>query len=491
MPDDLASGPVSAIFSREADQNALTQTKRGKAKDRGNGDGSIWELPDGRYRWQLTVTVINGKQHRVSGTEPNKTLAKRALEKAQADRDRGLLATPDRVTVSEFAETWLKRQEGLSKRSISTYRKELAYALEHIGKMKVRDVRAPQLKTLMGTLAARVMGRRGEDGNPIQENGETMSGRTLGKVLIRLRAVFREAVHDQIIYVNPCDGVKRPKMHVSEAVGIVLDFDQAARFHEIGEALYAAGACRLWPALFTAISIGLRRSEVMGLRWQDVDLERGVLSVRHTSVLQDSGFDLGERTKTTNSRRDIQMPSSLRAMLETHQAHQKLEQEKAGSSWRNSGAVFTTALGWWVSPENLNRALENLILWSDWTTLQEEYEPDSDVPKARTARKQTMTNLERRMRSVHRDHRPRLEAIVQAGDCLPDLSPHDLRHTFATLALRKNIPVAVVSRTLGHSKISVTLDIYRHVLESEMKEHVIDLFTAPLPVRAVPVIAVN
>jgi hypothetical protein len=48
-----------------------------------------------------------------------------------------------------------------------------------------------------------------------------------------------------------------------------------------------------------------------------------------------------------------------------------------------------------------------------------------------------------------------------------------------------------VSRTLGHSKISVTLDIYRHVLESEMKEHVIDLFTAPLPVRAVPVIAVN
>ena len=273
MPDDLASGPVPAIFSREADQNALTQTKRGKAKDRGNGDGSLWELPDGRYRWQLTVTVVNGKQHRVSGTEPTKTLAKRALEKAQADRDRGLLATPDRVTVSEFAETWLKRQEGLSKRSISTYRKELAYALEHIGKMKVRDVRAPQLKSLMGTLAARAMGKRGEDGKTIKEDAETMAPRTLGKVLTRIRALFREAVQDQIIYVNPADGVKKPKMPVTEAVGVVLDFDQKARLHELGEALYTAGVCALWPALFAAFSIGLRRSEVMGLRWEDVNLE--------------------------------------------------------------------------------------------------------------------------------------------------------------------------------------------------------------------------
>lgn len=80
---------------------------------------------------------------------------------------------------------------------------------------------------------------------------------------------------------------------------------------------------------------------------------------------------------------------------------------------------------------------------------------------------------------------------MRAGDPLLEITPHDLRHAYATLALRSKVPVAVVSKTLGHARISITLDIYRHLLESEMKKHVITLFTAPLPVRVVSVIAVN
>ena len=102
-----------------------------------------------------------------------------------------------------------------------------------------------------------------------------------------------------------------------------------------------------------------------------------------------------------------------------------------------------------------------------------------------------MTNLERRMRAVPVPHRARLEAIVRAGDGLPEISPHDLRHTYATLALRSRVPVAVVSKTLGHARISITMDIYRHVLPSEMKENVFDLFAAPLPVRDVPTLVMN
>ena len=426
----------------------------------------------------------------LSGTCKTETLALKALTKAVTDNERGLLSAPDRTTIKEFAQTWLERQEGLGTRTIATYTKELAYALEHIGHMKVRDVRAPHLKTLMGTLAARVMGRRDEAGNPMLEDGATMSGRTLGKVLIRLRSLFREAVHDQLIYVNPCDGVKRPKMQVSEAVGTVLDFDEKARFHELGEVLYAAGVCQLWPALFTALSIGLRRSEVMGLRWQDVDFETGVLSVKHTAVQQEKGIERSENTKTHSSRRDIDMPSSLQAMLKSHQAHQALECVKAGTSWRNSGAVFATALGWWISPDNLNRSLENVLVWADREHLLERYVPETKP--SRTAKKGVdVTNLERRMRSVHRDHRARLEGIVRAGEKLPEISPHDLRHTYATLALRSKIPVAVVSKTLGHARISITLDIYRHVLPSEMKENVFDMFAVPLPVRDVPVQTMN
>jgi integrase len=460
------------------------------SKKTANGLGTIDQLPSGLFRWRVSLATSTGKRVRLSGTAKTETLARKALVKAVTDNERGLLSAPDRTTVAEFAQTWLERQTGLSTRTISTYKKEISYALEHIGKMKVRDVRAPHLKSLMTTLAARVMGKRDENGKPKKEDAETMHSRTLGKVLTRLRGIFREAVHDQIIYVNPCDGVKRPKMQTIESVGVVLDFDEKARFHELGEALHAAGACSLWPAIFTALSVGLRRSEVMGLRWQDVDFEAGILSVKHTAVQQDKGVERRETTKTNASRREIEMPSSLRAMLKKHEAHQTLECAKAGSSWRNSGAVFATGLGWWISPDNLNRAVDNVLAWSDSTKLLERYVPENKP--TRTAKKDPdMTNLERRMRSVHRDHRARFETIVRAGDALPEITPHDLRHTYATLALRSKVPVAVVSKTLGHARISITLDIYRHVLPSEMKENVFDMFAVPLPVRDVPTVTVN
>ena len=65
---------------------------------------------------------------------------------------------------------------------------------------------------------------------------------------------------------------------------------------------------------------------------------------------------------------------------------------------------------------------------------------------------------------------------MRAGDKLPEITPHDLRHTYATLALRSNVPVAKVSKTLGHARTSITLEIYRHVLPSEMQKDVFDFF---------------
>jgi integrase len=459
-----------------------------------NGAGSVKQMQNGRWRWTLTLgyRIVGDKTKRdeVGGTASTKKAAEIALADAITMRDRGLLAVCDRVTVSEFIETWFSRLEGLNTRSVAMYRKELSYALEHIGKMKVKDVRAPHLKNLMTTLAARPMGRRDKDGNP-PKDAKVMNPRTLGKVLTHLRAVFAEAVVDQIIYANPCEGVRKPKSAPLEHVGTVFDFDQAARFHELGEALHAAGVCALWPAIRTCVSIGLRRSEVMGLRWKDVDFKNKILRIRHTNVLQTDGtMGLAEVTKTHASRRDIDMPPSFRVMLEEHQANQNKHKERAGDAWQDSGAVFATAQGRWVSPDNLGRALSNLLEWSDSKHLLERYKSDSEP--SRTAKKgEEMTNLERRMRAVKVDHRPRLEAIVRAGVVLPDIRVHDLRHTYATLALRSKVPVAVVSKTLGHARISITMDIYRHVLPSEMKENVFDMFAVPVPVRNVQAIAVN
>ena len=464
--------------------------KRGKAKERGNGDGTLYQLASGRWAWQITYEEF-GKIKRRSGSAEEKTQAKKDLDQARRDRDLGLLSSAERLTMNELAAMWQEGQTDLSKRARKMLEDEVGYLLEVIGPMKVKDVQRNTLEKAIRTLATRKMGPR-KDGKP-KENAPDMSHRTVGKVLTRLKALCEYAVICKVRHDNPSLGLKRPKAKTaqSESVGTVLDLDEKARFHEIGEALHAAGACSLWPAIFTALSVGLRRSEVMGLRWQDVDFEDAILKVRHTSVTQSDGtFELAEVTKTITSKRDIDMPSSLIAMLKAHQAHQAKQQEQAGTSWRNSDAVFATALGWWVSPDNLGRALENVLIWSDSKMLVERYVPENEP--TRTAKKDPeMTNLERRMRSVPVDHRPRLEAIVRAGVKLPEISPHDLRHTYATLALRSKVPVAVVSKTLGHARISITLDIYRHVLPSEMKENVFDMFAAPVPVREVPAITVN
>ena len=256
------------------------------------------------------------------------------------------------------------------------------------------------------------------------------------------------------------EGVKRVRGGRIESAGTALDFEQAARLHSVGWALYEAGLCRLWPALFTAVSVGLRRGEVMGLTWEDVDLERGVLHIRQTRVM---GVDVIETNdpKTANSRRDIHMPPSLVAVLKTHRERQDVERRALGKLWGTTGAVFATELGEWTHPDNLKRALARVVAWS------KPVQPD------------------RAWKGIPREQRAALAAVGGMGLELPVISPHDLRHTYATLALRKGVPVEVVSKVLGHARVSITLDVYRHVLDKERRALVVDLFEempkAPVP----------
>ncbi len=288
-----------------------------------------------------------------------------------------------------------------------------------------------------------------------------MSGRTLRMVRTRLKSIFQEAVIDQLLYFNPCDAVKRIKTPSKESTGLVMDFVQMTRFHELGLALYEAGVCRLFPALFTAASLGLRRGEVMALRWQDLDLAKGVLRVRQ-NVTTPSGKPTFGEPKTIHSKRDIPIPETLKQVLFAHQSKQFAEKDKAKDVWNDTGAVFATETGNYTHPDRLQKALENVIEWSDKSIL-----------------------TKKRCRAIPVNARPKLELIVRAGEKLPDLKPHDLRHTAATLMLRRRTPVEVVSRILGHAKVSITLDVYRHVLDSEKEQTMPDLFDTPLPVRQV------
>jgi integrase len=100
-------------------------------------------------------------------------------------------------------------------------------------------------------------------------------------------------------------------------------------------------------------------------------------------------------------------------------------------------------------------------------------------------------SFEARLKGIPHPHRVRLTAIANGGDPLSDLPVHDLRHTFATLALRSGAKVEKVSKILGHSSTSITQDIYQHTSYEDLKEDVFDMFATPVPSREVPAMILN
>lgn len=177
-----------------------------------------------------------------------------------------------------------------------------------------------------------------------------------------------------------------------------------------------------------------------------------MLRVRQARTILETGVE-NQKTKTPSSVRGIQIPSTPKAALLEHREAQTREREDALNAWTETGPVFTTEAGDWVYPGNLNRALRWVLEWSD-------------PSKLTTAR----------LHGVPREHRARLEAIIRDVERLPGLSPRDLRHTYATLALRRGNDRTRVTKTLRHARISITLDIYNHVLALFALENVIELF---------------
>jgi integrase len=452
-----------------------------------NGEGSVWHDKNRDvWKWELTLGYTpDGKRRAARGRADSEEAAGDALTQARADYLRGILADPDNITVSEYAGKWLARQKGVRSISRLAYQGDLRYALEIIGSLKVRAVKPLHIREMLSTLADKEM----KSG---MGNGRTMASRTLAAVLARVKAVFRDAVIDEIMYKDPTLGVKRIKPARNEHPGIALDFDEVASLHELGTALYAAGVCRLWPALFTALAVGLRRGEVMALRWSDIDFKTNTLKVRQ-SVSIPNGKPVMNTGKTVNAARDIPMTSSLVAMLEQVKTAQEHERKHAGDSWVNTGAVFATELGQYTHPDQLGKALNGLLAWSNPNAVKAQPKKRKTTAKARTRKRplDERSRLERRLFGVPVSHRAALEATLRAIEPIQAISPHDLRHTAGTLMLRRGMPVEVVSKILGHADIAITYSVYRHVFESEKRAAIVDLFDVPLPVRTVQIQAMN
>lgn len=232
-----------------------------------------------------------------------------------------------------------------------------------------------------------------------------------------LRRALELAVEDGIIYRNPAKVIRQKgtASPTPKFKGKYLTEEQARAF------LAAMRGHRLEVLYSVALALGLRRGEVLGLRWCDIDFDKGTMSVTGSLLRIGKATSLQRvATKTEESNRTIRVPTPLLTALRAQRVRQLEERLKAGTAWKGNewDLVFTSDVGTGIEPRNLNRQLTSLL--------------------------------------------------KKVG--LPNIRFHDTRHTAAVLMLAQGIPLKVVSQVLGHSKIATTADIYAHVLPRQEQE---------------------
>lgn len=411
--------------------------KKKKERARANGQGTVYRSRD-KFRWQFVLPGRDGRPGlRVGGTEATREAADLKLAGARADHARGTLraGAHSNVTFREYAEQYLEQPHGWAETSKARYAVLTRYANATLGDMALSRIKPPDIRRMIAELAARESESR-------RNAGRTLSPLTISATLWLVRSVLHDAVTDELITANPTLNIRVPRpgrdqlSEEGESLK-VYDFEEVERFCRLGRALWEDGALTHWPALYTMLSLGLRRGEAAALRWSDLDLARRTLSIQQSMNYQHKITP----PKTKSSRRKLPLPPSVAELL--------------GSLAREHEAVFAFR-GKYPDPNLYTKAMTSLRRWSD------------------------PARLERNVAGVFEqgiEIRPELQDLIRSGPPLPALSPHGLRHTYATLALRRGVPIEVVSKTLGHAQISMTYNRYRHVLESEMQQRSLDLFS--------------
>jgi integrase len=219
-----------------------------------------------------------------------------------------------------------------------------------------------------------------------------------------LHRALKQSLRWGLVPRNVSEAVDPPKVRRDEVRP--LSPDQARRLLE------AASGDRFEALYMLAVHCGLRQGELLGLRWEDVDLEAGTLHVRRTLTLAKDGPKF-TTPKTAKSRRQVRLTSGAVDALRRHHDLQFEESTRLAGLWQDYGLVFATTIGTPINPRNL----------------------------------------------TGRSFKPLLK---RAG--LPDIRFHDLRHTCATLLLRRSVHPKLVQELLGHATIAITLDTYSHLV---------------------------
>jgi integrase len=366
------------------------------AKKRAHGDGSLYKRKDGRWCGQYTVQTSTGPKLKYVYAR-TKAEAAAKLRKAMADRDAGLHFADQNQTLGDYLDRWLSNsvRGSVKKRTFERYEEMVRIHIKpllgtkKLGKLRPADVQHLYRERLDSGLSAG----------------------TVRHVHVTLHKAPKRAVQWNLVPTNVTEAVDVPKASKEEPLSLSV---------EQVKALLEATKGERFEALFVlAVHTGMRQGELLGLKWDDVDFERGEIHVKRTLVAGKGGFSFGE-PKSAKGRRTVALTPAALEALEHHRERQREESVMMVGLWEENGLVFPNRLGKPMDHNNI----------------------------------------------YHRD----LKRVRERAGLPPALRFHDLRHTFATLMLSNGESLNVVQETLGHSQASTTLDVYGHVLPNHQKQ---------------------
>jgi integrase len=375
---------------------------RGTLRKRGTTWTYQYDVPDRRPGRE-------GKRRQITkGGFRTKKDAATALAEALATIDETAHVEPAKVTLREYVEgTWLPslsarrtRTGAPMKPATVRHYERMAryYILPDLGGVRLRDLSTTDVQRLYTALRERV------------------SESTTHHVHVALGKLLSDAVEDGLLARNPVQRLKKDRRPTTGKRAEMQVWSEA----QVHAFLAAAEGDRLYALWRLALATGMRRGELLGLRWEDVDLDAGRLAVRRNLVAVD--YDAVEGEPKSGRPRTVALGPDTVAVLRAHERRQRAtvvpaeeapsERMMWGEAWIDTGLVFTREDGTALHPQSLRHQLARLA-------------------KA-------------------------------AG--VPVIRVHDLRHTAATHLLARGVPVKVVQEMLGHASATITQDLYGHVL---------------------------
>ncbi len=369
------------------------------ARKRANGEGSIRKRSDGRWE---------GRYVAGHASETGKLIHKNVLGKTQAEvkeklkraveESKGLdIVKAGQYTFGQWMDVWFENYAELQVRP-SSHQTYKGYIKNHI-KPNIGDIPLNKLTTLdLQKLYKRLLTEGRIDRIESKNQPKGLSAKTVRNINQIISSALNLAKEQKLIYSNPADACALPKVEHREMK--TLTAEQLDTFFR------EAKATGVYEMYYIELATGLRRGELLGLKWDDIDIKNGVIRVQR-QVARINGEIVEAPLKTKNSYRNVSIGPDAIEVLEAQKA-------KVG----DSGYVFPSPNGGPISPDSV-------------------------------------------LNMLHR-------VLERAG--LPKMRFHDLRHSFATLALQNGVDIKTVSGMLGHFSAGFTLDTYAHVTTAAQKE---------------------